>query len=181
MAKLKERYADVLLRLSIENDSIDKDLEKAAAIRDMLITTEVQEFLKNPAVPDSSKLEFFRGAFSGNIPEHLTGFIFHMVKKKHSSIIAPVLSQFIERASLHSGKVEAKVVSATELTKEQIDSICTLLEKKLNMRVSITATVDKDVIGGLYIMAGGFIFDCTVRTELNTLKESLRKDAADDS
>jgi F-type H+-transporting ATPase subunit delta len=43
------------------------------------------------------------------------------------------------------------------------------------MQVEITTKVDSDVIGGFYILVDGHIFDGTVRSDLNIMRERLRK------
>jgi F-type H+-transporting ATPase subunit delta len=43
------------------------------------------------------------------------------------------------------------------------------------MEIKIKTKVDPDVIGGFYILADGRIFDCTVRSELNKMRERLKR------
>jgi F-type H+-transporting ATPase subunit delta len=72
----------------------------------------------------------------------------------------------------------AFVVSATTLGESRILALEDVLSKKLGHRVTISASVDPSVIGGLYIRAGGRIIDRTVKRRLRDLKDSLMRRSA---
>ena len=75
-------------------------------------------------------------------------------------------------------RIEARAVSAAALGESRILALESALEKKLGKPVAISASVDPSVIGGLYIEAGGRIFDHTVRTQLRDLTASLKRRGA---
>ena len=55
-----------------------------------------------------------------------------------------------------------------------MDSIRAVLSKKIGMDIEINTVVDPDVLGGFYILVGGRIFDRTVRSALNDLRQRLK-------
>lgn len=175
MAKLKDRYANALLELSEESGTLEKDLEQAVFLRDTLISADVQAFLIHPHIPDSEKNKLFHNAFLDKIAKHLMGFLYLMVQKNRESLIVPALTEYIVRSNRRLGRVEAKIVSAKSLTEKQIESIRIVLSRQMGMEVEVKAKVDPDVIGGFYILVDGRIFDGTVRSELNNMRECLKK------
>ncbi len=175
MAKLKDRYANALLEISEERGTLERDLEHAVFILDMLSSVDVQAFLVHPHILDSVKLKLFQDAFSGRIAEHLMGFLYLMVRKDAESLILPALLEYSKRIKRCLGRIEAKVVSAKALTEKQIESIRTILSRQTDMEIDIITKVDPDVIGGFYILIDGRIFDGTVRSELNIMKERLKR------
>ncbi len=175
MATIRERYVGALLDISAEKGSFEKDLEQAIIIRDAIDDPDIQSFLLHPKVSDEAKQQLFHKAFSENLSDYLMEVLFHMVRKKRGSLILPALDEYIDLANRRLGKIEAKVVSAKELSEEQKEAIRRILAKKLQMQVELKATVDPEVIGGFYVVAGGLIFDRTVRSELNNMKESLKR------
>ena len=98
-----------------------------------------------------------------------------MVDKGRESLIIPTLTEYVNRANRLLGRIEAELVSAKVLTEEEIESVRVLLSKKLGKEVKLNHRVDPDVIGGFYVLVDGHIFDCTVRTDLNNMKESLKR------
>ncbi|GAA4070929.1 ATP synthase F1 subunit delta [Amphibacillus indicireducens] len=175
MAKLNERYANALLELSDETGNLEADLNQTILVRDLFKAEDRQAFLTHPNIANSAKYELFESAFSGKISKHLMGFLFLMVQKNRESLIVPALTEFINRANRRLGKTEARVVSAKPLNQNQIESIRTLLTKQTNMDVEIKHENDPDVIGGFYILIDGKIFDGTVRTKLNVMKDRLKR------
>jgi len=175
MANIGGRYANALLEISEEKGTLEKDLEQAVMVRDVLNCNEVQTFLSHPHIPDSAKYQLFQNAFSDKLAEHIMGFLYLMVRKNREFLIVPALTEYIDSANKRFGRIEAKVVSAKPLTDEQIESVRRILSEQTNMEIVIKTKVDPDVIGGFYIMADGRIFDSTVRTELNRMRERLKR------
>lgn len=175
MTRLKDRYANAIFELSEENGTLEIDLEQAVLIRETIKNTDVQAFLTHPHIPDSAKHQLFDNTFSDKISGHLMGFLYLMVRKNREVLILPALTEYIDRANRRLGRIEAKVVSAKELTEKQIESIRVSLSRKINMQVKVKATVDPDVMGGFYILFDGHIFDGTLRSKLNSMKECLKR------
>lgn len=175
MAALKDRYANALLEISDENGSLERDLEQAIILLDTLKGDEVKGFIEHPHVPNAAKQQFFNDAFSEWISEHLMNFLYLAVRKNRESYLVPVLTEFIALAKRRLGRIEAKLVSAKPLTKAQIESVRRVLVEKTKMQVELEASVDPDVIGGFYVLVDGQIFDRTVRSELNLMREHLKR------
>lgn len=181
MAKLKDRYADELMEISEESGALAKDLEQALLIREIIESDDVQTFILNPQVSDSAKRQLFNKAFSGQLNWHLMSFLHNMIQDNRESLILPVLSEFVDRINRRSGKIEARVVAAKELSKQQIEAIRNVLSKKINMEVEVKASVDQKLIGGFYVLVDDHIFDGTVKSELNLMKERLKRGNMNDS
>jgi F-type H+-transporting ATPase subunit delta len=71
--------------------------------------------------------------------------------------------------------IEARVVSATALGESRIFALENVLTKKLGKHVTLSASVDPSLIGGLYIHAGGQIIDHTIKKQLSDLKDNLKR------
>lgn len=175
MAKLKDRYANALLEISEEKGSLERDLEQAILLRDVLSSPDVQAFLVHPHISDSAKHQLFQNAFTDELAKHLMGFLYLMVRKDRESMILPSLSEYIARINRSLGRIEARIVSAKELTEKQIEAIRSILARQIHMEVEVTTKVDPDVIGGFYILVDGRIFDGTIRSELNKMRERLKR------
>lgn len=181
MARLRDRYANALMDISIERGSLEEDLKQAVSICDAFKASDVQEYLIHPHIPNDTKKQFFQRVFHDNLSNNMMGFLHLMVNKNRESLIVISLEEYIKRANRKLGRIEARVVSATELSDTQLESIRKSLSKQTKMEVQINAEVDKDVIGGFYILVDGRIYDATVRNELNMIRKRLRKEVVNDS
>ena len=180
MAKLMDRTAEALLEISEINGTLAADLEQAIKIRDALDRPDVQGFLKDARVPSLAKHQLINKVFTDQLPWYWQSFLYQMIRDNLSSQIVPVLTEYIGRLNRRLGKIEARVVSAKPLTDQQVDRIRNVLAKKTSLQVEIYASVDPELIGGFYVLIDGNIFDGTVRTELEKMKESLKRGIGND-
>lgn len=74
-----------------------------------------------------------------------------------------------------NGEVTAEVTSATALTKAQSDSLSKTLKAKLGKTVTINATVDETLIGGLVVKVGSKMIDTSIRSKLNSLQNAMKE------
>ena len=56
-----------------------------------------------------------------------------------------------------------------------MDAIRAVLSKKINLEIHITPVVDPDIVGGFYVLMDGRVFDATVRSDLNAMRERLKR------
>lgn len=171
MAKITDRYATALYKISEEKSTLESDLQDANFIKDSLNSDDVRAFLVHPSIPNSAKNELFKNAFSEKVNEHMIGLLYLMVRRNREKLIIPALTKYIELVNRYFGRIEAKVVSAKPITKEQLDYIKELLLNKTDMEVDLKTIVDPDVIGGFYILVDGYVFDASVRNRLNNMKD----------
>jgi len=68
---------------------------------------------------------------------------------------------------------QVKVTTAVELTKSELEAIHKKIAKKVNDEISIDATVDPDVVGGIRIRVGSHQLDGTIAAKLDQLKQQL--------
>ena len=74
-----------------------------------------------------------------------------------------------------NGEVTADVTSAKALTKTQSDSLSKTLKAKLGKTVTINATVDETLIGGLVVKVGSKMIDTSIRSKLNSLQNAMKE------
>jgi F-type H+-transporting ATPase subunit delta len=72
-------------------------------------------------------------------------------------------------------EVTADVTSAKALTKTQSDSLSKTLKAKLGKTVTINATVDETLIGGLVVKVGSKMIDTSIRSKLNSLQNAMKE------
>jgi F-type H+-transporting ATPase subunit delta len=71
--------------------------------------------------------------------------------------------------------VTAEVTSAKALTKAQSDKLAKTLKAKLGKTVTINATVDESLIGGLVVKVGSKMIDTSIRSKLNSLQNVMKE------
>jgi F-type H+-transporting ATPase subunit delta len=73
-----------------------------------------------------------------------------------------------------AGRLRAKVITARKLGEEQIDAIKKSLEGRFHKKILLEETEDTQILGGIICKVDGMVFDGSVRTQLEILKENIR-------
>ncbi|MCL1819840.1 MAG: ATP synthase F1 subunit delta [Oscillospiraceae bacterium] len=176
MAEISSLYASALFDLFLESGAPDESFEQAVFLRDTLQDSEYLQIICHPRISVAEKCKFFREAFSESIRDDLLGLLFLAVEKNRENYIIPALAEFIDKINGYRRKTEAYVISATELSGEQVSALKELLSKKLDKDVEILLRVDPSVIGGLYIRTDGYLLDRTVKRQLRDMEDSMKKE-----
>lgn len=86
--------------------------------------------------------------------------------------IAAELRTLVEEAA---GRVVAKVTSARPLGQGEEEELRRVLSQRTNAVVTLDTSVDPELIGGVVVRVGDLLFDGSLRTQLDSLRGSLRK------
>ena len=92
--------------------------------------------------------------------------------------LAAVIRAFKRLAAEHRGETSADVITAHPLGDDQLAALRQKLRTRAGREVSIDATVDPQILGGIVVKLGSQMIDASIRTKLNRLlcDERLRTD-----
>ena len=74
----------------------------------------------------------------------------------------------------HRGEVTAKVTSAHPLSAAQLKELTANLKPRVGRDVSVAATVDPAILGGLVVQLGSQLIDGSIRTRLNSFAQAMK-------
>ncbi len=82
-----------------------------------------------------------------------------------------IASRAAELAASEEGQVVAEVRSATPLDEKQQERIAAALSRATGKQVQVKAVTDPEVIGGIVAQVGDTVFDGSVRSRFDDLRE----------
>jgi F-type H+-transporting ATPase subunit delta len=89
--------------------------------------------------------------------------------------VRDALRALVDRAS---GRVEAEVVSARPLGAAEARELAAALSRRVGSNVTLEQRVDPSLLGGVLVRVGDLRLDGSLRGQLSSLAESLRKGSA---
>ncbi|MEM9578671.1 MAG: F0F1 ATP synthase subunit delta [Pseudomonadota bacterium] len=98
-----------------------------------------------------------------------------MAQKRRLFVLPHLLSTLREVIAEDKGEVTADVVSAKALTKAQSDKLSKTLTASTGKTVTLNATVDESLIGGLVVKVGSRMIDTSIRSKLNSLQNAMKE------
>jgi F-type H+-transporting ATPase subunit delta len=98
-----------------------------------------------------------------------------MAQKRRLFVVPNLLATLRAVIAEDKGEVTADVVSAKALTKAQAASLAKTLKASTGKTVTLNATVDESLIGGLVVKVGSRMIDTSIRAKLNSLQNAMKE------
>lgn len=98
-----------------------------------------------------------------------------MAQKRRLFVLPQLLSTLRAVIATEKGEVTADVISAKALTKAQADKLSKTLNASTGKTVTLNATVDESLIGGLIVKVGSRMIDTSIRAKLNSLQNAMKE------
>jgi F-type H+-transporting ATPase subunit delta len=98
-----------------------------------------------------------------------------MAQKRRLFVLPQLISTLREIIATDKGEVTAEVISAKSLTKAQADKLAKSLKASTGKTVTLNATVDETLIGGLVVKVGSKMIDTSIRAKLSSLQNAMKE------
>ena len=98
-----------------------------------------------------------------------------MAAKRRLFVVPFLLSVLSDLIADSKNEITAEVVSATSLSKSQLDKLAKRLKANFDKDVNINSTVDENLIGGMIVKVGSRIIDTTILAKLNSLQNTMKE------
>lgn len=96
-----------------------------------------------------------------------------LIQNGRLNLVGVISNLFGEYRAVDEGYVDVDVASAYELSEEEKAKLSKTLDATLGRQSKLTVSVDKTLIGGVYIRAGDRVIDASVRGQIERLAKSL--------
>lgn len=130
--------------------------------------------LKNPAIAHASKEKVLESLIEKSKPSATTANFLRVLLQNgrlvNLSEINQTLGKVIEE---RSGVVAANITSARELSDAEKKELQSGIEKMTGKSVSLNFGINKELIGGVVTTIGSTVYDGSVKTQLENLKQEL--------
>ena len=170
------RYARALLDVgakeSIDLDVVGRELDEFAAVFHK--EAELRRVMLNPAVPSPRKRAAMEQIVQQSNLTPMTGkLLVLLADRDRLGLLDDIATTYRELLAERQQMFRADITSAEPLTPEQTAAIEQKLAAVTGKRVSLTTTVDKQLIGGLVAKVGGTVYDASIATQLKKMKARL--------
>ena len=176
--KLASRYARALLGAIPDAQSREATDQFLASLAEAIQSSEsLRAALFDPAVPRPVRTKALQEVSgSAGVPDLVAKFLALLVERGRLTALPSIAQVFHELHEAEAGIVPAEVTSATPLTDGLQQRIGAALEKASGARVRLVCRVDPGILGGAVARVGTFVFDGSLRTQLNRLRKHMTQD-----
>jgi F-type H+-transporting ATPase subunit delta len=172
---IARRYASALadvVEKTGEEDAVKGELK---SWEDMIRSnTDLYTAFANPSIAHRRKENVLESLLPRTTPSKTTANFLRVLLRNSRLIDLPAINdKFVSVIEERRGIVNAKASSAHELSDEEKRELKSNLEKITGKSVYLTYEIDPELIGGVVTRVGSIVYDGSVRTQLENLREQL--------
>jgi F-type H+-transporting ATPase subunit delta len=175
-ASLAGRYASALFDLARgqkQIESVGKSLD--ALGQTLLDSKDFNELVTSPLVSREEAGKAFDALAPTLGLDALTAnFLGVLARNGRKSQLQPVIRAYRRLAAEHRGETTAEIVTARPLNDDQLAQLRSQLRTRAARDVTIDATVDPAILGGIVVKLGSQQIDASIRTKLNRLASAMK-------
>jgi F-type H+-transporting ATPase subunit delta len=165
-------YAEAAFKLAREQGAMPSWNDALGRLAAVANAPEARAVVGNPNLTVAQLAGLFSDS-SGVLTQEQKNFVTMLAQNDRLSVLPEISAMFAKLQHGQEGVVDAHVESAFPLSDAQLAEIVKTLEAKVGKKVSATASVNADLIGGVSIKIGDEVMDTSVRGKLAQLSKSL--------
>jgi F-type H+-transporting ATPase subunit delta len=140
----------------------------------MTSNAQLREVFSNPAIAHKSKENLLENLIEKSKPSKTAANFLRVLLQNHRlTEISEINDRFTSVLEERSGGVKASVTSARPLSDAEKAELQANLEKLTGKRVSAKFETDENIIGGVIARIGSTVYDGSVKTKLEELKQQM--------
>ena len=171
------RYAEAMVDVAIsrhEVESIDNELRVFAEA--MNASRELYDVFASPIVSPADKLSLLNALIGRLKAGQMTANLLRtMLKHYRLHYVAEVYEQFRRKMNERKGLIVAEVATAVQVGASEQTRLGRTLEQMTGKQVEFKFNTDPSLIGGVVTRIGSVVYDGSVRTQLQAIKERLKR------
>jgi len=174
---LARRYARAVIQIGTEQGNLDRlGAELRSLAGAMKESPELVSSLTNPAIRRADRRKVIDALLQrvGASP-YTQNLIYILLDGERLASLASISREVDAMIEARSGRVSAEVTSARPLEAGEVAQITAALEKLSGKQVTVTRREDPSLLGGVVAKLGDTVYDGSLRTQLQNLRDELIK------
>ena len=169
------RYAIALADVVTKTGETETVRSELKSWEDLIRSSnELREAFGNPAIPHPNKVGVLESLIQRSQPSKTTSnFLRVLLKNDRLTDLAEINERFGSELEERSGFVSAQVTSARELSDAEKAELRASIAKLTGKQVKLNFDINCDLIVGDVTRIGSTVYDGSVKTQLQNLKEQM--------
>ena len=170
-------YAEALLgHLPSDLEAEEVAAEMEALVKLLDETEGFERLLTSALLSEEERCGLVERIFRGRVSEPLDAALLVMAQAGRLGLLRVLRRAFRSALNRRQGKQEVVVMTAAPLDADQRERIARTLVESLKIQPVLTYQVDEDLLGGMVVRIGDRVYDASVRAELRSVRDRLRRE-----
>lgn len=173
---LAGRYAAALFELAKEEKALDEVAGDLAGLGAMIDESkDLRRLVRSPVISRDEQQRAIDAIMEKAGTKGLTRkFVGAVARNRRLFALRDMIRAYHAILAEHRGETTARVVTAKELSDEQLGKLTDELRRAMGTKVSVETQVDPDLLGGLIVNVGSRMVDSSLRTKLQRLRLAMK-------
>ncbi|MBL7132027.1 MAG: ATP synthase F1 subunit delta [Candidatus Omnitrophica bacterium] len=171
---LHDRYATALYEIAEQDKSLDRVMQELEVLSELwLCDSNFRTFLTHPFITRQEKKAVIEEiARKKNCCGTILNFLKFLIDSDRESLIHGVFLRYRDIYELQQNKIRVVIESPRSLSESEIKRLKNVLYTKFKRDILLEERINSDLIAGLFIRYRDRIFDNSMRTNLDKLREA---------
>lgn len=172
---IPRRYARALILIAKEENKIKETGDELMRFKSLIEERkDLWNSLQSPLFTrDMRERVIFELSKHMGISEIVCNFLRLLNEKGRLEYLYQIIQFYLEMLDEALGRINAVLETARELSPDEEERLVSVLERRTGKKVVLEKRLNPDLISGVVIKIGGWLFDGSLRTQLNRIKEEL--------
>ena len=170
------RYARALFDVALKEGDIQQVGRDIREFSEMISSNEaLGRVLSNPAIPVQKKRAVVHelSARAGTLSPIVSKLLALLADRDRLLLLADIVRSYENRLMEHAQVVRAEVVTAIALPSDRLRALQEGLSRATGRQVQLENRVDPSIVGGAVARVGSTVYDGSVTTQLDKLRQQL--------
>ena len=176
LSGLAQRYAAALFELADQRKELDPVANDLVSLRAAIAESpDLKRLLTSPLLGREAQGRALAAlAQQMNLGPTVRNFLGLVARNRRLFALKAMADEFLADLARRRGEVRAEVVSARPLSDRQFAALLEQLRRSVGGKVSVDASVDESLIGGLVVRVGSRQIDTSLKTKLMRLQHAMK-------
>jgi F-type H+-transporting ATPase subunit delta len=173
MEELARVYARALFAAALEQGDLDELREQLGQFADALDAhRELAVFFFSPYFSSAEKQQSLTGLLDG-AQEIFLNFLTLLIENHRMPVIFRIRHEYERLWDEHNRTLPVQITSAIALDEQTTESLGRAIGERTGRKITLTARVDPDILGGIVVRVGNSILDASIRNRLEQLRTQV--------
>jgi F-type H+-transporting ATPase subunit delta len=173
LTTLARPYAVAVYKRAKETGTADRWAEQLAFLAAVMEDERMAQAAANPKARRDEFTAAFLGLCQGRLDAEAENFVRLLVQNHRLGLVKYIAELFGQYKADDEGYIEVDVSTAFPLEEDEEVRLASVLDRFLKKKARVRSTVDKSLIGGVYIRAGDRVIDASIRGQIERLAKRL--------
>ncbi|GIW83060.1 MAG: ATP synthase subunit delta [Gemmatales bacterium] len=168
-------YAAALLRAAEKQHQVDQVIDELHSLVHDVYQAEptLEKVLASSAISREQKRPLIQKAFAGKASDLFVCFLNVLNDHDRLDLVRLILVEVRQLQDERARRVRVHVRTAVPLPDDQRQRLIDVARNRLQLEPLLETRVDPDILGGIIIRIGDYVYDSSVKTRLEEIKKHL--------